>query len=347
MNRGGGRWRFGLGGIVGAHRSMRLKKLVDQAIARDDDRATVALYEESLALCREREDWNGVLRARFGLGMAALKAQNYRVARSHYEQCVSLARRLQSPSSLASALLALGQVVSYQGEFDLAEKLGREALELWCKQDSAQGIAGAYCLLGAVAADADTARAHFEDALGLVRPLDNARSLISVLVSLGHAAAPDRDNTRERIALEECRELCEAYGDLRSLSYTLNNLGHIERYAGNLTEAASLYRESLKLKEPLGDRWAIAYTLEGCAALAVQRKQGERAAMLFGAASGIRESLGAPLERKRRAVYEADVQAARALLSPDLFDAAWNRGRSLSTAQAVQIALSGPGPSED
>jgi hypothetical protein len=122
-------------------------------------------------------------------------------------------------------------------------------------------------------------------------------------------------------------------------SYVLSNLGNIERYDGNLDRACDLYRESLLLKQEVGDTWAISYTLESCAALAVARGRGERAAWLLGAASAIRQYLGTPLEPFKREEYETNLAAARELLAPETFDIEWEEGKGLSVEQAVEYAV--------
>jgi hypothetical protein len=105
-----------------------------------------------------------------------------------------------------------------------------------------------------------------------------------------------------------------------------------------MEKAAQLYRESLAIKERREDVWGIAYTLESCAMLAVSRHRGDQAARLFGAAAGIRERLGTPLELSKRAEYDASLAEARELLDAPTFAARWQEGKAFSTAQSVDYA---------
>jgi tetratricopeptide (TPR) repeat protein len=334
-------WKWGSGNVRRtAMRAFQLAKTADQAYAQHEYETALALYEESLGLFRQAEYWDGVIWIRLKLGSLAHEMQDYAVARTHFEQGVSLARNLKSPLYLGAALNGLAAVAAHQGEYALVNRLCEQNLQMWRDQENEEGLAGTYSVLGSVARDGVEARLHYERALALYRKLDHAAGIAAALCSLGHLAAPGQDNAQERACLEECLEMCLASGDQRTRSYVFNNLGNIERYAGSLDRARELYRESLRLKREIGDDWAIAYTLEGCAALAAARQQGERAARLLGAAAGIRERLGTPLESAKQAEYQADLALARTLLDAATFESAWNEGKALSLAQVLEEAAS-------
>lgn len=334
------RWKWGFGGVRRELlRASQLVKEADQAYAEDNYAAALSLYEQSLTLFRELEHWQGALWVRLRLGYLYSETQDYHKAREHYEQAVSLARNLQSSEYLGAALNGLAAIASHQGDYAFVRQLCKECLQLWRDQENALGLASTYCLLGSIAETLLEAKAHYERALALCRERNNAEGIIAALCSLGHLAAPDQDNLRERACLEECLELCQASGNKKTRSYALNNLGNVERFAGNLDRAAELYRESLRLKQENGDEWAIAYTLEGCAALAVARYEGRKAARLFGAAAGIRERLGTPLEPSKQPQYKASLIAAGRLLIAATFESAWREGATLPLAQAIAEAV--------
>src|SRR5262249_52477903 len=64
-----------------------------------------------------------------------------------------------------------------------------------------------------------------------------------------------------------------------------------------------------------------------------------QAARLFGAAAVLREAANAPLAARHRAEYERQVAAARALLDPASFAAAWAEGQAMTLDEAVAYAL--------
>jgi hypothetical protein len=89
----------------------------------------------------------------------------------------------------------------------------------------------------------------------------------------------------------------------------------------------------------MGGKLGIAEPLESLARLAVQGREWDRAARLWGAAAALREALGAPRAPNRRAEGERELGAARAALGESAFAASWAEGQALSLEQAIADAL--------
>jgi hypothetical protein len=135
----------------------------------------------------------------------------------------------------------------------------------------------------------------------------------------------------------------------------------VARDRGEGSRARALWSESLAIHQDLGNQQRIADCLEGFASLAAQpdptepgqrtggsrgsRESGEarnralRAARLFGAAALLRAADNAPLAARHQAEYERHLAAARALLDPDSFAAAWAEGQAMALDQAIAEAL--------
>jgi len=64
----------------------------------------------------------------------------------------------------------------------------------------------------------------------------------------------------------------------------------------------------------------------------------DEAARLFGAASAVRDEIGAQVWPTFRAMYDADIETARAAAGPE-FQKAWDEGRALNFNEAVELAL--------
>lgn len=334
------RWfRQGVFSIRKFHRAMRLKEAADAAVEQQEYGQARTFYEESLGLFRVIERLDCVWWVQYGLSDLERHAQNYAAARSYSTQCLSLARNLKDRERIAVSLVSLACIMAIQGERQPADTLSRESLKLWEDLENDIGKASVYALCGVLAPNTEQAHAHFVKALEIYRRQEITEGIVSMLCSLGHLAEPGRDNTQERAYLEECREYCEASGQRQTFSYVLNNLGNIERYTGDLRAAETLYRESLQIKRERGDQWGLTYTLDGIAALALLEERGECAARLFGAAAGIRERLGTPLEPAKRAEYEQLLTETRGMLDADTFDTAWQEGEHFSVEAAVMYAL--------
>ena len=119
----------------------------------------------------------------------------------------------------------------------------------------------------------------------------------------------------------------------------LYNLGDLGLKLGDRAQARNALRESLGLRQEIGEIGGVAETLEGFARLSVLENQAREAARLFGAASGMREAVGAPLAPVNRFEIDHGVEAARQALGDDAYLDAWRAGSSLSTEQAVALAL--------
>ncbi len=65
-----------------------------------------------------------------------------------------------------------------------------------------------------------------------------------------------------------------------------------------------------------------------------------RSARLWGAAEALREAIGAILSPLERSYYEPHIVAARAPLDEEAWEAAWEEGRALTRAQAIEYAFS-------
>jgi hypothetical protein len=100
-----------------------------------------------------------------------------------------------------------------------------------------------------------------------------------------------------------------------------------------------LYGESLSIRRELGDRLFIVSSLHNLAEVACSRKNYERGARLFGAAEALREMVGAPLPKAKRANFDRYIEEARDTLGRADLKAAWSEGRVMSLDQAIEYAL--------
>ena len=104
--------------------------------------------------------------------------------------------------------------------------------------------------------------------------------------------------------------------------------------------ALTLYQESLDVAREIGDKVLIALGLEALAGVIAAQVEPVWATRLWGAASALRETIGAPMPPIERAVYERAVAAARMHLGEQVFASAWSEGRTMTPEQA--LASRGP-----
>ena len=122
----------------------------------------------------------------------------------------------------------------------------------------------------------------------------------------------------------------------------LSELGHIARHTGDLHQARKIYRETLSSWQDLGNRGAVAHQLECFGFLSLHAEEPDRALRLFGAAEALRERIQSSMAEEERVEYDAAVVQIRSMLTQADFDSLWAEGQSLSTEQAIELALRNP-----
>jgi predicted ATPase/DNA-binding winged helix-turn-helix (wHTH) protein len=253
-----------------------------------------------------REHAEARARALNGAGNLADHQGDYAAARSLYEECLALRRRLEDRAGVAVALNNLGQVAYDQGDYARAHSLFDESLALWWELGSQWGIA------------------YLLDNKGLV-----ARSQ-------GDDAAAD---SLFEVSLAIRREL----GDKWAIGASLVNLGIEAGDAGDTTRARSLLEESVALWRELGDRRGAARCLDAFAEIWGVQGESERAARLLGVAEALREAVHSSIPLPERARHDRCVAAMRAALGEEALACAWAEGRAMTLEQAVACALEAPG----
>src|SRR5262245_30268482 len=119
----------------------------------------------------------------------------------------------------------------------------------------------------------------------------------------------------------------------------LRQLGELALASGDSAAARRFLERFVIERHEIRDRWSVAWGLEGIAALALAEGRPERAARILGASLALRESIANPLSDRERVPYEALRNALREALGEPGLAAAWEAGRAMTYAQAVEYAL--------
>jgi non-specific serine/threonine protein kinase len=145
------------------------------------------------------------------------------------------------------------------------------------------------------------------------------------------------DYTRARELAEERIALHRQSGSRLDLLNMLLHRGEVALDEDDAAAAGSAFREALTLARQAGSEGHASAALEALGTVAVLRGQAERAARLFGAMAALGGSIGNwPLNPERQ---ERSLEAARAALGVEAFEAAWAAGRAMALANAIAYAL--------
>jgi predicted ATPase/DNA-binding winged helix-turn-helix (wHTH) protein len=244
------------------------------------------------------------LRAR-GLYAAALFAilqGDYAAGKGQLQESLMLFRENDDPRNVAYALDSLAYLAIEQGEYPEAEARAREAVDLLRARSSREGLCfGLIHLAIALRWRGEWAAAHelYEQSLGIAREFGTPWEIGTALREIG---------------LAECDE-------------------------GRCDLALKHLAEAMTILHGLGDRPGVIESLEGLAGVAAATVAPRRASRLWGAAHALQQEIGGARSVHQKTIYERQVQPARALLTAQAFDQAWDEGRAMSLDDAVHYAL--------
>jgi predicted ATPase/DNA-binding XRE family transcriptional regulator len=305
-------------------------------------------------LQREHDNLRGALRwaiarrqteaaLRFGGALYRFWANqgHYEEGRRWLEQALALDAEARS-SARGHALLGVGVMVYFQGEYDRAASLWREAQAIFRELGETRGIAYTYGNLGLAAdgrGDFEEATAAYEAALALFRELDDRMFVSFMSHNLGLIAYFQGDYARAAALFEETLVVARERGDDASFVLALGNLGLVAFAEGNYDRARTLNTDALRRGRHLDNRPWLARGIEHLALVEAADGDAARAARLFGAAAALRERFGAATAPHDREFSERHIATARARIGEDAFAAAWADGAAMSLEDAIADAL--------
>jgi tetratricopeptide (TPR) repeat protein len=241
----------------------------------------------------------------------------------------------------APALLAAASLAERQRDLEPAREFAQAGLSLARKIDDPTSVLRALMILGVVGGvegDYGKAESTLREALTFASRAGDDRMVREALAMLGWVALARRDYTQARAVIGEGLELSRGAGDARGIFYGTGNLGHVAAREGRYDEALQLFRESLLIGRQQ-DLQSEADVLQEVAAVAAAQGRYEEAAVSLGAAEGLREGIQAEQEEVARGLRDETLSILRRNLEEDHFEAAGERGRQMTLEQAVEYAV--------
>jgi predicted ATPase len=279
-------------------------------------------------------------RALFAAGALAGEQGDYVAADALMEESLKICEVLGDHHGRAVSLNGLAVHARHRGDNATSESLLQESLKLWREIGDQLAIARALSNLASIVklqGDYEKARALFEDSLSMFRELGDRSGIAWSINYQGDVA---RDSGDSQAAAELYRKSLVAFrelGDQWGIASALADLGNLARDQGNFDEAQTLFHESLGICQQLEHKRGIARLLEFLAGSAAAQEKPERSLRLAGAASAIRQSVGAPLTSDEQAKLETSLAPARKALSKGA--SAWMEGWAMSVEKAIEEAL--------
>jgi serine/threonine-protein kinase PknK len=250
------------------------------------------------------------------------------------------------PETRADALLAAANLTAQRGDLTLADRFGEESLAIARTQSDYLRSAKAFQLLATIAewkGDFERAIVLGEAGLAVLPPVDSNPEAATFRIRLMSNLADVhlwRGQCDQAVPLaEESLAGWEQADMTLGVTQSLQTLAAAASISGNQNRAALLYDEVLSLRLGMADQTGIAGVLGGLAGVASARGNDDQAVRLLGAASEMRENVGARFgpHYARGALVEANL---RARMDEARFLRAWKEGHSLSSERALAEALS-------
>jgi predicted ATPase/DNA-binding SARP family transcriptional activator len=302
-----------------------------------------ALHEACLSIQREGGDQAGIADSLNGLGNVAHDLGDFTAASALHQESLAIQRTSGNRRGIAVSLINLARTAYSQGNFTEAKPLLEESLAIQRELEDKGGIANSLYHLGLVAlyqADYGEARTRLNASLAIRRDLAHKQGIADALNALATVDVKQEDLTSARLFQEESLTIQRELGDRWGIAASLANMATIAQEQSDYVGARALYEESLEILVALGDRRSVAELLEAFADLAHREEKHAPAAQLWGAASALRKTVGAPLWLEKQTEIDRAMVAARTALGEAAFRVAWDSGHTMTMEAAVHFALS-------
>jgi predicted ATPase/DNA-binding winged helix-turn-helix (wHTH) protein len=281
-------------------------------------------------------------RALFATGVLTTGQGDYAAADVLIRESLEIARQLGDQHGAAVSLNALAIIARDRGDVPGAHSLFEESLVLWRELGDQKAIARSLSNLANVVrvqGDNDYARFLYAECLSIFRGLGDRIGVAWSINSQGDIARDQGDSAAAQTLYEQSLEIFRELDDRWGIAGTLADLGSLAREQENYPLAHSMYRESIRLFQELNHKRGVARLLEYFACSAAAQLEAERSLRLAGAATALRQNIGAPLPPAEQAKLEASLHPARQALTHTVGTTAWLEGQALPVEKAIAEAL--------
>jgi predicted ATPase/class 3 adenylate cyclase len=217
-----------------------------------------------------------------------------------------------------------------------------EALSLHRKLGDSWGIANSVLLLGNVEAEEgnlETARQLFDECMRRFRELGDEHYILLATRLVAWMCFDLGDGERARALHEDVVRRARAAGNERMEATSLGALAEYALYEGRVQDALPMLKESTRIYRDLGERHEIAINLCRFARALAVEDRADQAARLLASSEALREEIGAGMALWVAEMNEGTLTTIHAQLDEAAFAGAWEQGRTLTSEEAVALAL--------
>jgi predicted ATPase len=244
-----------------------------------------------------------------------------------------------SDDSRADLMLTLGMMAFERGEYARADSVLQPALDRYVQRGDTHRVATASIPLGVMAALQHSAEGDsmLRRSIDDLRRLDDKWELGFALLALGTTLVLVHRENDAIAPLEEGAKIARAGDERIMLSNALIGLGCARIGQHDLAGAPGPLREAIHLAIELSNVETIARALDAFATLSLLTGDVSQGAILFGAATGMRRSVGADVWAVDRADQADTAEQLRARLGDQTYRQLLDQGGALALNEVLNM----------
>lgn len=294
--------------------------------------------ERALLFAQNESDAGTVVQIRCFLANKAFFQGQDALAESYCLACLEQWQEIFPVSLKADVLNQLGQIYTRKNEYERAEKMLTEALEIFKALGQANRVGLVLNALGVVArhrGDLTQARFYGEEALRYAREAQDVVSIARALNILGTIAGRQKDDVAAIAYYQESIAYKRISGDRLGLANSLSNLASII-VAVDPSLAFRYVHESLTLRHEMEDRRGILISLICLGDMMIDRDP-LQAVRFYAMAQTVIDANGLVIPPAVR--EQIDLYLERVRRQEPTMETVWNMARLLTPEAAVEQAL--------
>lgn len=257
------------------------------------------------------------------------------------EEAIGIARQLDDPQGLATALMMRGGAAVYQGALERAEQCFEEARLLFDRLGDRWGLAWMLMIWGVGSrrsGDLARARSQLAEALGIFRGLDDRHGQVFPLINLALVAQSEGQVKEALERATEAVDLAVSVGERQQQHVAVCVLGGVELSLAHYERARDLLVRSIRDFPGAHHHDMLAIALEGMARLASLAGHHEDAVALLAFTKASSEQRKITLSADRTQKRDEPLEGALAEIGPDLVASEVARGEAMYIDEAIRLA---------
>ena len=180
-------------------------------------------------------------------GLCHWLSGDFDAAERDYQSALSATKDLDQ---IARARVRLGELIDFRGQYEIAEKIYRQALQEATQAQNLLVIGRARRGLGILnrrQGNTDKAISHLTQGLAAFRQIGEAREQARVLTSLGRTRQARGEYQHALTAHKEARMIFESLNDRWRVVQTLNDTGECHQALYDIDRALEYHQQALKM----------------------------------------------------------------------------------------------------